>query len=161
MVMIGVESGDQKILDKYKKNISLKDVEKAISICGKNHIYTMVYFILGLPGEDETSLQNTIKFIRNLPCDFISISFAMPDIGTELREISLKYGLCEDELGGWDHSLPFLRSRYSHFELLRTRNRAYRNFYLRPSWILKKIKDFRYIRFSDFKMGLGVLKEWL
>ncbi len=162
MVMLGAESADQRILDKYNKGTTPQEIKKAVDNCRKAGICTLLYFMLGLPGEDERSLRETADFIGKLGCDFISLSFAVPDFGTPLREESLKNGICRDELGGWDHSAgPYLSGPWKDGELGVARNRLYRNFYLRPSWIIRRLKDLSGLRPADFKEGVNVLKNWL
>ena len=162
MVMLGAESADQRTLDKYNKNISVQQIKESVKNCRKNGIYTLLYFILGLPGEDKDSLKNTTDFISRLNCDFISISFAVPDFGTSLREESLKHGWCLDELGGWDHSTnQYLSGNWSNGELEQAKNAIYRKFYLKPSWILHKRKELSSLRLMDLKEGIKILKNWL
>lgn len=161
MVMLGAESADQRILDKYNKGISPGQIKEAVKNCRRSGIYTLLYFMLGLPGEDNRSLKETSDFIGGLDCDFISLSFAVPDFGTPLREESLKSGRCRDEFGGWDHSAgPYLSGAQEAGRLKEERNRIYRRFYLRPSWFMRRIKDLGGLRPVDFREGVRLLKNW-
>jgi hypothetical protein len=154
MIMLGAESGDQQILDKYNKGISLQEIKEAVANCRENGIYTLLYFMLGLPGEDKGSLRKTADFIKGLDCDFISLSFAVPDFGTGLRKESLRNGWCRDDFGGWDHSAgQYLSGDWKNGELARMRNRIYRKFYLRPSWMLRRAKDLAGLRLTDLGEG--------
>jgi len=161
MVMIGAESASPEILDRYAKGISAEEVEKAVSYCRRQGIYTLLYFILGLPGEDETSLRRTREFIDRTACDFISLGFAMPDFGTMFRDAAIGAGLCKNELGGWDHTAgPYLKSAYSCDELIGIRKSIYRRFYFKPARLLQRAKDIRSLRFADLGEGLRLLKKW-
>ncbi len=161
MVMLGAESGDQRLLDKYDKGISTSKIKEAVVNCRRNGIYTLLYFILGLPGEDKDSLRNTADFIKGLGCDFISISFAVPDFGTRLRDESLINNLCRDELGGWDHSAGrYLSGGWAGGELERVRNMIYKKFYLNPAWMLRRAKDLAGLRFADLNEGVRILRNW-
>lgn len=159
-ILVGVESGNQEILDKYHKNINLEYTQKVFDWCRKHKVYTLAYFILGLPGEDKASLQDTSKFIKGLKCDFISISFAMPDIGTYLREIALKDHLCsQDFLDNWDPSaFPYLsNSLVSREELMDFRKDIYRSFYLKPRWFFR---EFGNVNLGDLiRGGIAILKR--
>ena len=162
MVMLGAESGDQRTLNKYNKNISAPQIKEAVDNCRRNGIYTLLYFMLGLPGEDDDSLKNTADLISGLNCDFISISFAVPDFGTGLRKESLERGFCPDELGGWDHSAgQYLTGGWKNGELEQARNSIYKKFYLRPSWILRRTKELAGLKLADLKEGVEILKNWL
>lgn len=161
MVMIGAESGDEKVLNMYNKGVSPQQVREAVENCRKNGIRTLLYFILGLPGEDERSFIKTAAFIKSLGCDFISVSFAMPDFGTPLREESLVRGLCADTPGGWDHSgAPYLDNGRDARRLLAQRNALYRSFYLRPGWLLPRLRFAWPPGASDFLEGVRILKSW-
>jgi uncharacterized radical SAM superfamily protein len=162
MVMLGAESGDQRILDRYGKNLSVGQVKEAAANCRQAGLRTLLYFVLGLPGEDNESLRNTADFISGLPCDFISISFAVPDFGTDLREESLRQGWCKDEMGGWDHSGgQYISGDWAQGQLENARNDIYRNFYLNPRWLLRRAGDLGGLRFADIREGAEILKSWL
>lgn len=161
MVMIGAESGSPEILERYNKRASAEDLEKAVRYCRKEGIYTLLYFILGLPGEDEASLRRTREFIDRTACDFISVSFAMPDFGTALRDSAIGAGLCDNELGGWDHTrAPYLKSKYSFEELIGIRNGLYRRFYFKPARLLQRARDLRSLKFVDLREGVKLLRNW-
>jgi len=63
-VYIGVEVGSDKRLKEIKKGITLAQVLNAIRLCRRYHIRVQPSFIVGLPGETEESLEDTIKFAR-------------------------------------------------------------------------------------------------
>lgn len=160
-LLIGAESASEHILSKYNKIINPQTIYKAIKWCGQQGVSSLLYFILGLPGEDRASIEKTARFIKTLKCDFISIDFAMPDFGTELREIAIRDHLCPEEnlLDGWDHSgSPYLSgSSIPREDLLRIRKNIYRDFYLRPGRIFRQLKN---MGISELvKNGMAILKE--
>lgn len=158
-LLVGVESGDQEILDEYNKSIRLEDIEKTFDLCSKYGIGTLAYFILGLPGENKDSLNRTLKLIKKLKSDYISISFAMPDLGTRLRDGVIKADACAEDLYGWDHSgLPYLSSSLvSKEELVDFRRNMYRAFYLRPGRVINGLRD---MGCCDFiKGGMELLRK--
>lgn len=61
-VYIGVEVGSGERLKEIKKGISLNQVLDAIRLCRKHNIQIQLSFIVGLPGETEKSLADTIRF---------------------------------------------------------------------------------------------------
>lgn len=161
MIMFGAESASPEMLERYAKGSSAQDLERAVRSCRRQGIYTLLYFILGLPGEDEFSLRKTREFIDRTACDFISVSFAMPDFGTALRDTAIDSGICGDELGGWDHTRePYLKSRYSYDELIGIRRDLYRRFYFKPRRLLRRAKDLGSLRFADLGEGMRLLKSW-
>ena len=88
----GIESGDQNILDRVKKKITLSKCQIVSDICKRAGIIPFASFILGLPGETEETLKNTIAFARSLNMDF-GMHILAPFPGTEIREKAEEYGL--------------------------------------------------------------------
>jgi len=62
-IFLGVESGDQQILDAAGRNMQLDDVRKAIKASQEAHIFTGGFVLLGLPGETKETLEKTYRFI--------------------------------------------------------------------------------------------------
>lgn len=146
-LMIGVESGNDEILKKYAKGADTRQIKKAFALCRKTGIKTLAYFIIGLPGEDMQSIKGMIKFAKGLKCDYASFGFATPDIGTELRNASLLKKRVNE--ADWDKELdsstnPVLSTdQLSAEEIRKFKNSAYRQFYLRPNYIIQRISEIR------------------
>jgi len=97
-LQIGVESGNQEILDIYQKKITLEEILKVVETA--NQAYTMITanFILGGPKESEETLNNSLNFARKLirlaPGRVIcTSSLLMPYPGTQIALNPSKYGL--------------------------------------------------------------------
>jgi len=82
----GVESGNPEVLKRTAKHIDLKQVHRAVQWTEEAGIASKGYFILGLPGDNEQTIQETIEFAASLPLTeaMFSIATAMP--GTKLWE---------------------------------------------------------------------------
>lgn len=65
-VFLGTESGDTSCLERMQKGITPNDNIKAIKLLGEYGIKTFISFVLGLPGETEKSLENTLRHIETL-----------------------------------------------------------------------------------------------
>ena len=59
------ESGSEKMLKALGKNFTLESVERAASLLSSNGIPVVWYFLFGGPGEDESTIKETFKFIEN------------------------------------------------------------------------------------------------
>jgi anaerobic magnesium-protoporphyrin IX monomethyl ester cyclase len=98
---IAPESGVQRIVnDVIKKNLDLKDVEKAVVLAKKAGIKIGVFFILGLIGETKEDMNETIRFaykLRQLGADSFHFSIAMPLYGTELYEQAKQGGFLGED----------------------------------------------------------------
>ncbi len=95
-VQIGIESGDQTMLDNMNKAYSVDSNALALQNCRKHGITTIVSVIVGYPGETETSLDNTYRFLRDNPPDFYYLAVfstraaGVPVLGAEQRQ---RFGL--------------------------------------------------------------------
>lgn len=92
MINFGLESGNQSSLNLLNKNITLEQVEKAIKMAKRKKIVTFSTWILGLPGEDEGMVKNTIKFAKKIGTELVLFFLPVPYPGTDLVAICEKYG---------------------------------------------------------------------
>jgi anaerobic magnesium-protoporphyrin IX monomethyl ester cyclase len=108
-IRIAPESGVQNVLDKIvKKNLNLKDVEKAVVLSKKVGIKVGCFFVIGLIGETKEDINETIRYaykLRSLGAGRFYFSVAMPVYGTELYEQAkkggfLKAGFSDEALAG-------------------------------------------------------------
>lgn len=88
---IGVESGDQSILNNVvKKRLKLDEVEEFARRCKKVKLPLRAFFVLGFPGETIDTMQRTVDFALYLleayEVEIINL-IATPLYGTELYEI--------------------------------------------------------------------------
>ncbi|KPK99240.1 MAG: radical SAM protein [Omnitrophica WOR_2 bacterium SM23_72] len=90
-LLVGFESGVQEILDKMHKNITLKQSYEFMELSKKAHLDVHGCFVIGLPGETESTAAQTIDFALSLGCKTIQFSGAVPFPGTAF------FKLCEDK----------------------------------------------------------------
>jgi p-methyltransferase len=64
-VFLGIESGDQRILDNMNKRSTVEVNRAAIRALDERGIITYASFIVGFPGEDAESVENTARFIED------------------------------------------------------------------------------------------------
>jgi anaerobic magnesium-protoporphyrin IX monomethyl ester cyclase len=147
-LMIGVESGEEDILVASNKKITRAKAVEAFRIARRAKLRTLAYFIIGMPGETRESAQRTIDFARELNPDFASFTVLTPDIGSPLRRESIEKGLLDPEILTFDSTAPpvFSSGGLPIEEIWKLRQRAVRSFYLRPSYLFKKLLGIRSIR---------------
>jgi radical SAM superfamily enzyme YgiQ (UPF0313 family) len=80
----GVESGNLEILAATAKHIRLDQVEQAVEWTEAAGIAAKGYFMLGLPGDNEETMQQTIDFAASLPLTEAMFSIATPFPGTRM-----------------------------------------------------------------------------
>lgn len=99
---IGVESGDQYILDNViHKNLRLEKVIEAAKLCKELSIPLNAFFVIGFPGEKKHNMKNTIDFMIKLQKSFNArpeLMIATPLHGTRLYEICKNNGYLTQEL---------------------------------------------------------------
>jgi anaerobic magnesium-protoporphyrin IX monomethyl ester cyclase len=107
-IRVAPESGVQRVVNQIiKKNLNLKDIEKAVVLAKKVGIKVGVFFILGLIGETKEDIEETIKFaykLRKLGAESFHFSIATPLYGTELYKQAerggfLMEGFSDEALG--------------------------------------------------------------
>jgi len=142
---IGVESGSQKMLDLMKKKTTLEVIEKAFRLARSAHIKTQAFFLLGLPGEDEESVNQTIAFAKKIRPDSAQFAIAIPHPGTRLYEECLKDGWLEFKK--WEDfcstNCLIGTDTFSRQQVDGARIKAYRRFYYRPSFVAKTLVGIR------------------
>jgi anaerobic magnesium-protoporphyrin IX monomethyl ester cyclase len=75
---LGAESGDQEILKSMNKRITLDQIDKSICLIRKAGIQSLVSILVGVPGENETTLTNTIQMMKKIPADAFDINCFVP-----------------------------------------------------------------------------------
>jgi len=89
-ILMGVESGSQRILNFLKKGATVEQNRQAIEICKKYRIKAYTTFMLGLPTETKEEQMATINFINENRPENPSPFYFLPIKGTEI------YQFCEE-----------------------------------------------------------------
>lgn len=99
---IGVESGDQFILDNViDKHLHLEDVIKISKMCKELNIPLSAFFVIGFPGEKKENMNRTTEFALMLKKEYkvnMSLMVATPLYGTRLYEVCKEKGYLTREL---------------------------------------------------------------
>lgn len=74
MVLLGIESGSQKILDIMNKKVTIEQYKKGIQLLHKHGISTTASFIIGFPGETLETYEETVEFIEETQPTFYRIN---------------------------------------------------------------------------------------
>lgn len=97
LIGYGFESGSQRMLDSMKKSQTIEEMEKTVEISRKYGLPVPVSFIIGMPGEDDESCQETIDFCIKNKLTLDSLMFATPYPGTEIFDYALRKGRIDRE----------------------------------------------------------------
>ena len=161
LVKIGYESGCEELLKSMKKGAraTTEQARKATKFFKDAGIQIHGTFVFGMPGETVETIQRTINFAKGLDLDFVQFSIAQPYPGTEfynyLKEKGyLHFERWEDYLDDCGCIKPiFEYPDLSRGEMKHWIRQAYREYYLRPHYIFKAIKQ-RLTNWSLMKTSL-------
>lgn len=157
-VAYGVESADQKILNTLKKGINVQQIRDAFRWTHEAGIKPIGSFIFGNPGETRESMDRTIDFAIELDPEIAHFFVMAPLPGTELYEkyknIYFDENLDHRESSYGIHSMSMSSSFHcgdlTYKDLKKQLIKANMRFYLRPQYIIKKIKHIANL--NDIKM---------
>jgi len=91
LVLYGAENGNQAMLDRMKKGITIGELKRAFDLTHRAGLKTTGSFIIGLPGETPETIGETLELQKTLRPFTTGISPAIPFPGTEFeREVSSK-----------------------------------------------------------------------
>lgn len=145
----GIESGNQDILNKINKKITLEQSRDAIKWTKQVGIETRCYFMLNHPGDTIETTEQTIKFSKELDPDFVDFEITHPHPNTKLwKEIEnnpTKYKIVKEKWYDWSaqagNDIIFTQDGLPIEYLRKAYVRAIKGFYFRPTKILKLLKN--------------------
>ena len=89
-IHFGVETGSSKLIDVAKPGSNLDSYKKAFQICKDLGIFTVAHIIVGLPGESEETIKETINFLQYLNPNDVSVNIITPYPGTKLFKLAIE-----------------------------------------------------------------------
>jgi len=141
-VWLGVESGSEAILGAMNKRIKLDQTRVAYKTAHEVGLMTIANVVLGFPGETEKTARETIRFVKELNPDDVGFYVATPYPGTPMYEEVKKNGwLRVTDFDRYDTAGPTFETPSLSMETLaKLRYKAYQDFYLRPSYVLRMMR---------------------
>ncbi|MFH2138115.1 MAG: radical SAM protein [Candidatus Omnitrophota bacterium] len=154
-IQAGVETKNENVLKNMGKYISNSTVRQAFALCRKHEIETIGFFIIGLPGEDKKSIKQTIKFAKELNCDYASFSVFVPDFGSDIRQELVAANPQVEWIYDFDRTkFPVISNGFlSPKQIWSLRNKAIRDFYFRWSYVWKRLRGI-----TNFKALINAFK---
>jgi len=135
-IYYGVESGDKDILKAMDKRVSLDEIRETFRSTWKAGIRPEASFLLGFPGENEESIQRTIRFSKEINPFVATFHVFVPYPGIRVGgQLKTDPSL---ELDHWD--VYQLHTNRSYCDVPSGRleslsKMAYREFYIRPAYL--------------------------
>lgn len=97
LLLVGYESGNQQILTNIKKGVKLERARQFTKDCRDLGITVHGTFIVGLPGETKETIEETIRFAKDINPHSLQVSIAAPYPGTALYRQALENGWLPEE----------------------------------------------------------------
>jgi len=159
LLLVGYESGNQKILHNIKKGLRVDVARQFTKDCHELGIVIHGTFILGLPGETLETIEETINYAKEINPHTIQVSLAAPYPGTFLYKQATENGWFD----GTDHLLTdggtqIAQLSYPHLpaEVIFDKvEEFYKRFYFRPGKIASIVGEM----LRDFDMMKRRLRE--
>ncbi len=145
-IRFGNESGSAEILKVLRKGIVPEQIREAFRITRAEGMSTVSFFMIGAPQETLQHIKKTLKLAKSLNASFTNFSIVTLYPGTELYELALKKGILKRDV--WrdfarrpdpDFVLPLWEENFSRDQLIRLQARAYRSYYFRPLFLIRKL----------------------
>lgn len=152
----GVESGNPEILKILNKGITVDRVRTTFKETKEAGISVLAYFMIGCPKETRKEIMETIAFAKELKPDFVHITIFTPFPATEIYKTGIKDGIIKEDF--WrefaKNPVPGFQPKcweenFTREELQELIVYAYKSFYTRPSYILRRLTHIRSI--GEFK----------
>ena len=161
LLLVGYESGNQQILHNIKKGLRTDVARQFTKDCHSLGIVIHGTFILGLPGETEETIEETINYAKEIDPHTIQVSLAAPYPGTFLFKQATENGWFD----GTDHLLTddgnqIAQLSYPHLPAALIFDKVeefYKRFYFRPSKIWSIVSEM----LRDWNMMKRRLREGL
>ena len=146
-ISFGVEAGDNAVRGAMDKGVEDDHFLRAFALCRKAGISTNAFLMIGSPGEDHAAIARTVDFAKRLNPDYVVFNIATLFPGTAYYDTLIKEGKADRSV--WPEymhgraPLPVLSRTLDKPGLVALLNRAYRSFYLRPGYMIKKLASVR------------------
>lgn len=162
LIKFGIESGDDEILKIIKKGITVAMVKRAVKLAKKVGLEVHGFFIIGHPHDTKETILKTIGLSKELPLDFAQFSIMVPFPGTEIYSMAKQdkgITLLSDDWNNFKkYGKPIIElPTVSREELEKFHALAYKQFYFRPSYIIKrffKTKPTEYLNLLNKALAL-------
>ena len=147
LLCVGVESGNQDILDNIKKGVSLRQIRKFFKDAKRTGVLVHGCFLVGNRGENGETLEDTLRFAKELNPDTAQFFPLMIYPGTEAYQWAKEENLIlTEDYSEWVteeglHHCVLQLPGLSNSDLVAFCDRARQEFYLRPGYFVWKLRQ--------------------
>nr|WP_298720518.1 hopanoid biosynthesis associated radical SAM protein HpnJ [uncultured Steroidobacter sp.] len=160
LLLVGYESGNDQILHNVRKGLKTDIARRFTRDCRELGITIHGTFILGLPGETEQTIRETIEFAKEINPHTIQVSLAAPYPGTQLHAQAVANGWLSENAADLvdEHGVQIEPISYPHLsaeQMFHGVETFYKNFYFRPG----KIAELTLEMMTSWQMTKRRLRE--
>jgi len=145
LLLVGFETGDEQILKNIKKGVKADRARQFAKDCRELGITIHGTFIMGLPGETKQTIQETIRFAREINPHSLQVSIAAPYPGTALHRQAQGEGWLPDDVELVDeHGVQSAVLGYpalGRSEIFESVDEFYKKFYFRAGKIAEMVSE--------------------
>jgi radical SAM superfamily enzyme YgiQ (UPF0313 family) len=102
-VLMGIESGNQQILNNMNKKVDVEKYYRGIELLNKHHILSSASVIVGFPGETISSYMDTFNLIEQTRPTFFRVHLWYYNTSAPINKFKENYGL-NGEHYNWEHN---------------------------------------------------------
>ncbi|MHA1130535.1 MAG: B12-binding domain-containing radical SAM protein [Candidatus Helarchaeota archaeon] len=159
---IGVESGNQDVVNKIGKRLDLNAVRRAVKLIKQEKIILYAFFIIGHPFDTLVTMNDTIRFALEIDPEYPHFFKAIAFPGTQLFDLIQKEGKFLMSLQDIERGYNTGAANFEIYDLHASDvekifKEAYRRFYLRPRKILTLLSHVRGYTELKYILNFGLL----
>jgi anaerobic magnesium-protoporphyrin IX monomethyl ester cyclase len=142
-IAFGIESGVPSILKTIQKDVTTDEMREAAALCKEVGILFSALVILGLPGETRETVQETVRFIKEIDPFYTQFTIAIPYPNSAMYEYyrSNNLILSHDWKDYCTIGRAIIRTEaLTTEELMELKRRAYLSILVRPSYLLGRVR---------------------
>jgi radical SAM superfamily enzyme YgiQ (UPF0313 family) len=163
----GVEAGTPEVIETLRKGITLDQVKRVFKETREAQIAILAYFMIGSPGETKEQAEATLRLARELDPDYLHLSITTAFPETDLYRLGFEKGILKEDYWREFAKHPHIgfvpaiwEEHMTREELVGMLRKGYKEFYLRPAYIIKRLRALK--SFFDFavkvRAGLKVFR---
>jgi p-methyltransferase len=160
-VFLGIESGDQGVLDNMNKSAKVEKYTRAIKELNARGVITFASIIVGFPGETIRSIQNTIAFLEEAKPTYWRAELYYHMNKTPITERAEEFGI-EGAGYSWSHNTMDWReaARQVNYMYKRVKNSTVLPLYMFDFWCIPYLLS-RGVRREQFHEFVTISQEML
>jgi anaerobic magnesium-protoporphyrin IX monomethyl ester cyclase len=112
-IRVGIESGNELLMQRMKRRINLDRIKQGARLLNKHNIHWSAYFMFGVPGETEKTIEDSLKLMAEIDPPFITVANYSLIPGTEMFEEVKRLGLVSENIDWAQESNQNLLKTYS------------------------------------------------